>query len=41
MSLNGRAAIAGLGITEQGKVYDHNHVGFAAKRCAWRSTTPA
>ena len=31
MSLNGRAAIAGLGITPQGKVYDHNHVGFAVE----------
>ncbi|HYD48489.1 MAG TPA: thiolase family protein [Terriglobales bacterium] len=29
MSLAGRAAIAGLGITEQGKVYDRNQVGFA------------
>jgi acetyl-CoA acetyltransferase len=31
MNLNGRAAIAGLGITEQGKVYHHNHVGFAVE----------
>ena len=31
MNLNGRAAIAGLGITEQGKVYRHNHVGFAVE----------
>ncbi len=29
--LKGRTAIAGLGITEQGKVYDHNHVGFASE----------
>jgi acetyl-CoA acetyltransferase len=29
MSLRGRTAIAGLGITKQGKVYDHNHIGFA------------
>ncbi len=31
MTLRGRTAIAGLGITPQGKVYDHNHVGFAAE----------
>src|SRR5215471_142316 len=31
MSLKGRTAIAGLGITPQGKVYDHNHVGFASE----------
>lgn len=31
MALRGRTAIAGLGITEQGKVYDRNHVGFAAE----------
>jgi acetyl-CoA acetyltransferase len=31
MNLNGRAAIAGLGITKQGKVYDHGHVGFAVE----------
>ncbi len=29
MSLKGKTAIAGLGITPQGKVYDFNHVGFA------------
>ena len=29
--LKGRTAIAGLGITQQGKVYDHNHVGFAVE----------
>jgi acetyl-CoA acetyltransferase len=29
MSLKGKIAIAGLGITPQGKVYDYNHVGFA------------
>jgi acetyl-CoA acetyltransferase len=29
MGLKGRTAIAGLGITKQGKVYDYNHVGFA------------
>src|SRR6266404_2014202 len=29
MSLNGKAAIVGLGITPQGKVYDYNHFGFA------------
>jgi acetyl-CoA acetyltransferase len=27
--VKGRTAIAGLGITKQGKVYDYNHVGFA------------
>ncbi|MDX2166797.1 MAG: thiolase family protein [Deltaproteobacteria bacterium] len=31
MTLRGRTAIAGLGITPQGKVYSHNHVGFAAE----------
>jgi len=31
MSLRGRTAIAGLGITPQGKVYDHTQVGFAAE----------
>ena len=31
MSLRGRTAIAGLGITQQGKVYDRNHVGFAVE----------
>jgi len=31
MSLRGRAAIAGLGITEQGKVYGRTPVGFAAE----------
>jgi acetyl-CoA acetyltransferase len=31
MSLKGRTAIAGLGITPQGKVYDHNHIGFASE----------
>jgi len=30
-TLKGRTAIAGLGITKQGKVYDHNHVGFAVE----------
>lgn len=36
MALRGRTAIAGLGITKQGKVYEHNHIGFAveAVRCA-------
>src|SRR5215470_7774262 len=29
--LNSRTAIAGLGITKQGKVYDHSHVGFASE----------
>jgi len=29
MSLRQPIAIAGLGITDQGKVYDHNQVGFA------------
>ncbi|HVN84666.1 MAG TPA: thiolase family protein [Candidatus Binatia bacterium] len=29
MSLRSKTAIAGLGITKQGRVYDHNHVGFA------------
>ena len=31
MTLRGHTAIAGLGITPQGKVYTHNHVGFAAE----------
>lgn len=31
MSLKSRTAIAGLGITPQGKVYDHNHIGFASE----------
>lgn len=31
MSLKGKAAIVGLGITKQGKVYDSNHVGFAVE----------
>ena len=31
MSLKGKTAIAGLGITQQGKVYDYNHVGFAVE----------
>src|SRR5512140_379192 len=31
MSLKGKTAIVGLGITEQGKVYDTNHVGFAVE----------
>jgi acetyl-CoA acetyltransferase len=31
MNVNGSAAIAGLGITKQGKVYDHRHVGFAVE----------
>ena len=30
-TLKGKTAIAGLGITKQGKVYDHNHVGFAVE----------
>ena len=29
MPLKSKTAIAGLGITKQGKVYDYNHVGFA------------
>lgn len=29
MTLKSKTAIAGLGITKQGKVYDYNHVGFA------------
>src|SRR5262245_62250955 len=29
MNLKNRAAIVGLGITEQGKVYHRNHIGFA------------
>jgi acetyl-CoA acetyltransferase len=31
MKLKGRAAIVGLGITKQGKVYDRNHIGFAVE----------
>ncbi len=31
MNLSQRTAIAGLGITKQGKVYDHNHIGFAVE----------
>ncbi len=31
MSLRGRTAIAGLGITRQGKVYDCDHIGFAVE----------
>ena len=31
MSLRGRTAIAGLGITEQGKVYGRTPIGFAAE----------
>jgi acetyl-CoA acetyltransferase len=31
MSLKGRVAIAGLGVTPQGKVYDRTHVGFAVE----------
>jgi acetyl-CoA acetyltransferase len=31
MSLKGKTAIVGLGITKQGKVYDTNHVGFAVE----------
>lgn len=34
MSLKSKAAIAGLGITKQGKVYDHNQVGFAIEAIA-------
>jgi acetyl-CoA acetyltransferase len=30
-ALRGRAAIVGLGVTAQGKVYDFNHVGFASE----------
>jgi acetyl-CoA acetyltransferase len=30
-TLRGRTAIAGLGITKQGKVYDNTHVGFASE----------
>ncbi len=30
-NLKGRCAIAGLGITPQGKVYDRNHIGFAVE----------
>src|SRR5215470_10463321 len=29
--LRAKTAIAGLGITKQGKVYDYNHVGFAVE----------
>ncbi len=31
MTIKGRIAIAGLGITRQGKVFDHSHVGFAVE----------
>jgi acetyl-CoA acetyltransferase len=31
MSLKGRAAITGLGITQQGKVFHRNHIGFAVE----------
>jgi len=31
MSVKGKAAIAGLGLTPQGKVYDRTHVGFAVE----------
>jgi acetyl-CoA acetyltransferase len=31
MTLKGRTAIAGLGLTPQGKVYDRTHVGFAVE----------
>ena len=31
MGLKGKTAIAGLGITKQGKVYDYNQVGFAVE----------
>ncbi|MBI4515306.1 MAG: thiolase family protein [Deltaproteobacteria bacterium] len=31
MNLRSQTAIAGLGITKQGKVYDYNHVGFAVE----------
>ena len=31
MSLKGKTAIVGLGITKQGKVYDSNHIGFAVE----------
>jgi acetyl-CoA acetyltransferase len=31
MNLGGSTAIVGLGITRQGKVYDHNQVGFAVE----------
>jgi acetyl-CoA acetyltransferase len=30
-TLRGRTAIAGLGITKQGKVFDNTHVGFASE----------
>src|SRR5262245_35736510 len=29
--MKGKTAIAGLGITKQGKVYDHTHIGFAVE----------
>ena len=29
MTLKGRTALTGLGITKQGKTYDYNHLGFA------------
>jgi hypothetical protein len=31
MTPKGRVAIAGLGLTPQGKVYDRTHVGFAVE----------
>jgi len=31
MTTKGRVAIGGLGITRQGKVFDHSHVGFAVE----------
>jgi acetyl-CoA acetyltransferase len=31
MSLKGKTAIVGLGITKQGKVFDYNHMGFAVE----------
>jgi acetyl-CoA acetyltransferase len=31
MGLKGKTAIAGLGITKQGKVYDFSHIGFAVE----------
>ncbi len=31
MGLKGKAAIVGLGITKQGKVFDYNHMGFAVE----------
>ena len=30
-ALKSRTAVAGLGVTKQGKVYDHGHVGFASE----------